>query len=112
MRELRAVLVMMPPLLADMVQQVLSDRFAASFPAEIDDIASAAARFGALSPDLVIAGSRSAALAFLEAAPGARGKILALSEDLTTLLRPDTGESAAFTSENLVVCAQKILQTI
>ena len=56
MRGLRAVLVTVPPLLADLIRHGLTSRAALLIVGELADPASAYAQFRALSPDVVIIG--------------------------------------------------------
>lgn len=103
MRGLRAVLVTVPPLLADLIRHVLTGRAEVSIVAELSDPASAGVQLGGLSPDIVIIGpggvppiDPAQVRAML---PGAR--VLVLSEDLTQLLGPGDDDIDALTPDTL-----------
>jgi DNA-binding NarL/FixJ family response regulator len=106
-RELRAVLVTMPPLLADLIRHVLASRVGVSIVAEINDPAIAAAQLRELAPDAVIIGP-SAVVRQLDAAqvrlllPGAR--VLAVSADLARLFGPGEDDVNEFTPDVLAQC--------
>jgi DNA-binding NarL/FixJ family response regulator len=102
--ELRAVLVTVPPLLADLTRRVLTSRVGLSIIAEFADPEIAILRLGDLAPDVVIIGlaanapSLSAALV-RSMLPQAR--VLALSADLTRLLGPGKDDVSELTPETL-----------
>lgn len=104
MPELRAVLVTVPPLLADLTRRVLTGRVGLSIVAEIADPQIAALSLRDLAPDVVIIGPAadheplSAALV-RSMLPHAR--VLALSADLTQLLGPGQDDVDEFTPETL-----------
>ena len=103
MRGFRAVLVTVPPLLADLIRHVLTNRAALVIVAELTEPASAYARLRALAPDVVIIGPASGTpvdAALVRAMlPGAR--VLVLSADLTQLLGPGEDDIDAFTPGTL-----------
>ena len=116
-KEFRAVLVMVPPLLADLIRHVVASRaeasgFALSIVAEICNPTDIGERLRELDPDIVIVGSAGAALLIDAAAIVPRARVLTLSADLARILGPGKGESVAFTPEVLVESLRNILQTI
>jgi DNA-binding NarL/FixJ family response regulator len=109
-RGLRAVLLTVPPLLADLIRHVLTSRAALQIVAELTDPDSVYARLRALAPDVVIIGPAGGAwpvdVALVRALlPGAR--VLVLSADLTQLLGPGEHDIVAFTPDSL---AARLLQ--
>jgi DNA-binding NarL/FixJ family response regulator len=101
---LRAVVVTVPPLLADLIRHVLTSRAGLPIVAELIDPDSAYAQLHALAPDVVIigpsGGPRPVDPALVRALlPQAR--VLALSADLTQLLGPGAQDSDAFTPDTL-----------
>jgi hypothetical protein len=104
LRKLRAVLVAAPPLLADLIRQVLTSRLGALIVAEIGDSDAAADILLDLAPDIVIIGPGGAAgpLAAAEVRrmlPNAL--VLALSADLLQVLGPGEGDVNELTPESL-----------
>jgi hypothetical protein len=106
MPELRAALVMVPPLLTDLITATLIPRLAASGLQLLVFTVPAAA-----APSTITSGFTAADLAILGPGAGARAiagtlfspatPMLALSADLSRLLGPAPGESAPFTPEIL-----------
>jgi hypothetical protein len=117
-KEFRAVLVMVPPLLADLIRHVVASRveasvFALSIVEEISDPTDIGPRLRALDPDIVIVGPAGAALLIDAAAiVPPRARVLTLSADLARILGPGKGESVAFTPEVLAGSLRNILRTI
>jgi len=115
--EFRAVLVTVPPLLADLIRHVLMSRieasgFALSIVAEICDLTNIGERLRALDPDVVIVGpvgtvSPMDAIVLLP-----RARVLTLSADLTHILGPGAGEIAPFTPDTLAERLLSVLRTI
>ncbi len=92
----RAVVVTVPPLLADLIRHVLTSRAGLPIVAELVDADSAYAHLRALPSG----GPRPVDPALVRALlPAAR--VLALSPDLTQLLGPGAQDSAAFTPDTL-----------
>jgi hypothetical protein len=102
MPELRAVLVLVPPLLAGLVRQVLAGRPpAVRVVAELGDAHNLAAELARLDVDVALLGAAvPRALVRAALAPGSR--ILSLSADLTELTGPGDDARRPFTSDNLV----------
>ena len=104
MPQLRAVLVGIPPLLADLTRQVLTRRADVSVVAELSNVETIAPGLLDLAPDVVIIGP-PAQIGTLTAArvrqmlPSAR--VLAISADLLYLLGPGEGVVSEFTPDNL-----------
>jgi DNA-binding NarL/FixJ family response regulator len=102
---LRAVLVALPPFLADIIRRVLTIRAGLLIIAEIANPEGAIQRLRELAPDVVVVGPAGAARRLDVAAIRAtlpQARVLALSEDLTRLLGPDEDEIAEFTADALV----------
>ena len=104
MRSLRAVLVAVPPFVADLIRRVLAERANVLIVAELFGPAAALARLHTLSPDVVILGeaARSSELdaeSVRLALPGAR--VLVLSADLTEIRGPGADDVATFTPNTL-----------
>jgi hypothetical protein len=116
-KEFRAVLVMVPPLLADLIRHVVASRaeasgFALSIVAEICNPTNIGERLRRLDPDIVIVGSAGAASLIGAAVIVPRARVLTLSADLAHIHGPGKGESVAFTPEVLAESLRNILQTI
>jgi hypothetical protein len=97
---LRAVLVAVPPLLADIIRQALIGRAGVWIIAEIAEPENALARLRDLAPDVVVVGPAAAPPSPTTAGirfglPQAR--VLALSPDLTRILGPAEGDVSEFT---------------
>lgn len=104
MRGLRAVLVTVPPLLADLIRHVLSHRAGLVIVGELADPGSAYARLRALSPDVVIIGPAGGARpvdAMLVRGMLPQARVLAVSADLTHLLGPGQDDIETFTPDTL-----------
>lgn len=101
----RAVVVMVPHLLADLIRHVLTSRVGLCIVAELADPESACERLRELAPDVVIAGpddtARPLNVALIRVMLP-RARVLALSADLTRLLGPDEGDIDEFTPDTLV----------
>jgi hypothetical protein len=101
----RAVLLGLPPLLAELVRHVTTGRAGLSIIAEIADLETAAERMLDLAPDVVIIGpaatSRNLSAARVRSMLP-RARVLALSADFTRLFGPGEDDVNEFTSENLV----------
>jgi DNA-binding NarL/FixJ family response regulator len=109
-RGFRAVLVTVPPLLADLIRHVLTSRAALVIVAELTDPVSAYARLRALAPDVVILGPARGtppvdAVLVRAMLPGVC--VLALSADLTQLHGPGEEDIDAFTPDTLVACLSR-----
>jgi hypothetical protein len=108
--ELRAVLVTVPPLLADLTRHVLTSRLGLSIIAEIPDPETAAERLRYLAPDIVIIGPAANTRRFNAARvrlmlPHAR--VLALSADFSQVLGPGEADVSEFTPQNLADCLRR-----
>jgi hypothetical protein len=102
MLELRVVLVLVPPLLADLLRQVLATRgWNVRTLGEFGNPRSVGKELAKLSPHVVLLGSPDSELLVSDALPP-DVRILSLSADLTQLLGPRPGERTAFTADNLV----------
>ena len=104
MPALRAVLVMVPPLLADLIRHVLTGRIDQIIVAEARDPADAARMLRDVPPDIVILGPHgTAGLPDPQAVRALlpRARVLALSADLAQLLGPEEGEVCTFTPDTL-----------
>jgi hypothetical protein len=107
LRELRAILVRVPPLLADLIRRLAGARLGPlgirfSIIAEFDDFDVAVGEFGRLVPHVVIVGR-------VVAPPPqhALARVLGLSADLTRIFGPGADEDAALTQESL---ARKLIE--
>jgi hypothetical protein len=106
MPELRAALVMVPPLLADLITATLIPRLARAgvqlsiFTAP-EAAASATAAYGVIAVDVAILGPGAAARALAETLLPPATPLLALAADLNRLLGPAAGENSPFTPEIL-----------
>ena len=118
--EIRAVLGMVPPLLADMIRQVVAARAAnlgaaLHIVAEIDDFTNIGARLDAHRPHLMILGPCATALT-----PSIRAQIylrtelrvLTLSSDLAQVLGPNVADCAPLTPDSLAQLVLEISQSI
>ena len=104
MPALRAVLVAVPPLLADVIRHALTSRASLRIIAEIAASRGAAQRLRDLAPDVVVVGPAGGVPWLHAAAVRAmlpRARVLALSADLTRVLGPDDGDDAEFTPDAL-----------
>jgi hypothetical protein len=114
--ELRTVLIMVPPLLADLLRRAASFRaentgVALSIIADLDDPHDLDERLALLMPDLLIFGPAAAARApHTRLPPGTRK--LTLSPDLAQILGPADGETAALTPEILAERLRRIAGSI
>ncbi len=99
MPELRAALVMMPPLLVDLITATLAARLA-DFGIKLE-IFSITTSSSAAAADVAILGPGTAARALAAALFPPAVPVLSLSADFTSLLGPDPGDSTQFTPENL-----------
>ncbi|MGO8855493.1 MAG: hypothetical protein ACLQO1_07255 [Steroidobacteraceae bacterium] len=117
MQELRAALILVPPLLADLVRHVAATRAAnlditLSIIAKIDDPAELVDLLGRLAPDLVIFGPSAAVSRATETRLPRGTRVLTLSADLKRILGPDEGESAPLTPESLAQRLREISRSI
>jgi hypothetical protein len=108
--KLRAVLVTVPPLLADLIRHVLISRVGVSIIAEIADPETATERLRALGPDVVIIGPAASGYSLDSALvrlmlPGAR--VLTLSADLNQLFGPGEADVNDFTPQTLADCLRR-----
>jgi hypothetical protein len=115
--QLRAVLVMVPPLLADLIRQVVASRaenlgVALSIIGEFDDSRDIDARLDLLAPDLVIFGTEVAASSAAPAAAAPERRLLTLSSDLAWVLGPNEGDVVPLTPDSLAHLLGDILQSI
>jgi hypothetical protein len=115
--QLRSVLVMVPPLLADLIRQVVASRaenlgVALSIVAEFDDSRDIDARLDLLAPDLVIFGTAVAASSIAPAAATPERRLLTLSSDLACVLGPNEGDIVLLTPDSLAHLLRDISQTI
>jgi hypothetical protein len=98
---LRAILVAVPPLLADILRHVLISRAGLQIVAEIPDLPDAEQRLPTLAPDIVIVGPDGPDGAHVRAAlPEAM--VLTLSRDLREIRGPGADDALIFTPETLV----------
>jgi hypothetical protein len=105
MPTLRAVLVTVPPLLADLVRHVTTGPPGLSIVAEISDLKTADQRLRELAPDVVILGAAATAGTLNAARVRSmlpRARVLALSADFTQLFGPNEDDVDEFTPETLV----------
>jgi hypothetical protein len=113
-RELRAVLVGVPPLLADLISRVATSRLAEydvrlSILAEIGDVASAGGRLAELAPDLAIVGQ--AETSRLPTELSARSiPLVVLSADLSHIVGPGPAEISPLTPESLVAALRAVIR--
>src|SRR5271167_2410720 len=89
MPELRTVLVIAPPLLADLIRRVLTNRCSVSVLVGIAEPADASKRLHELQPDVVIIGPASAPSPLPPAAAAPQARVLTISPDLSHILGPD-----------------------
>ena len=104
MPRLRAVLVMVPPLLRDLIRHALTSRVEVSIVADIAEAKGACRQLRDLAPDIVIvgpAGASSRLTAELVRSLLPHAQVLALSADLTTLLGPGEDDRSEFTPDTL-----------
>ena len=109
MRRLQAVLVTVPPLLADLIRHVLTSRAALLIVTELTDADSAYAQLPTLAPDVVIIGPAVGAQqvdAAIVRAMLPQARVLALSTDLTQLLGPGADDIDALTPDTLAARLQ------
>lgn len=109
MAELRTVLVIAPPLLADLIARVLTKRVDKSVKVEVAAPAEAGGRLSEVDPDVVITGPVRATSSFV-VPPGVR--VLSLSADLGHILGPNVDDIVEFTPDALAVRLIDILITI
>jgi hypothetical protein len=112
MPELRTVLVIAPPLLADLIRRVLTDRVTVSILPEIADPTDIGGRLRELAPDIVIVGPVGAASSLVAESAPSHTRVLFLSADLTHILGPNPGDIAPFAPETLAARLRDILITI
>ena len=110
MPELRTVLVIAPPLLADLIRRALSDRVEKSIRIEVAAPAEASERLLDVDPDVVIAGPLSASSPSVAGPP--RARVLSLSADLDLILGPNMDDVAPFTPDALAARLRDILARI
>jgi hypothetical protein len=110
--ELRTVLVVAPPLLADLIRRALTERVAISILPEITDLADIADRLRELSPDIAIIGPAGVVPSMDAASASSRTRVLSLSADLTVILGPKPGDIAPFTPATLAARVREILASI
>jgi DNA-binding NarL/FixJ family response regulator len=108
--ELRAVLVTVPPMLADLIRHVLTSRVGLSIISEIAAPEAAAESLRDLAPDLVIIGPSTDASPLSAAVvrnmlPHAR--VLTLSADLSRVFGPGEDDVAEFTPDTLAECLRR-----
>jgi hypothetical protein len=114
-RELRAVLLSVPPLLADLISRVATSRLEQygirlSILAEIADVASLGGRLAELAPDLAIMGQ--AAITRLPAGMMAPSiPALVLSADLSHIAGPGPDDMAPLTPESLVAALRAVIES-
>jgi hypothetical protein len=113
-RELRAVLVMMPPLLAGLVRNVVAVRFKQAdaqlaIVEEISDLEHLPQRLGATKPDLLIIGPASDASQKVAASIAAHTPVLTVSSNLNRILGPGPTDEVAFTPDALTRRLSEIL---
>lgn len=107
MRELRAALVSVSPLLTDLMRHVLDGRVQVTVVAELTDPEELPGIAG--TTDVVLLGSPSLLAAAREAAVG---ELLVLSDDLGELQRPTAELSVHLTIENLVKVLRQIAEDL
>ncbi len=110
MPELRAVLVTVPPMLADLIGHVLTSRVGLPIICEIADPEGAAESLRDLAPDVVIIGPTTHAQPL--SAAGVRtmlphARVLTLSADLSRLFGPGEDDVAEFTPDTLADCLRR-----
>jgi hypothetical protein len=114
-RELRAVLLSVPPLLADLISRVAASRLeqtgiGLSIVAEIADVASVGGRLAELAPDLAILSQ--AAISRLPAGVMAPSiPVLVLSTDLSYIAGPGPDDMAPLTPESLVAALLAVIES-
>ena len=101
MSGLRIAMVMVPPLLADLIRHGLDSRIGGATVIEFSDLQHAYTRLHEIAADIVIVGPLAAAQATLIQRLLPRAQVLTISPDLSRLVDLDTGESAAFTLDEL-----------
>ena len=111
MRELRTVLVMVPPLLAGLVRRVVAARFEQAdahftIVAETSDLNDFAGLLRAIDTDVVIIGAAGVASKLVEASIPVHARVLTLSSNLNQVLGPGPADVAPFTPDTL---AQRLL---
>jgi hypothetical protein len=109
MAEVRIVLVIAPPLLADLIKRVLTDGVDKSVKVEVAAPAEASRRLSEVGPDVVIKGLVRATSSFV-VPPSAR--VLSLSADLGHILGPNADDIVEFTPDALVARLIDTLITI
>jgi hypothetical protein len=130
-RELRVVLVRVPPFLADLIRHVIAPRFeqrrleqcggrpmaeplgaALSIVSEISDTPDIRELIERMAPHVVILGSAAAVSLGAEAPLPSDVRVLTLSRDLTRVYGPGQGDSATFTPDVLADRLLDIAETI
>jgi hypothetical protein len=112
-RELRAVLVGVPPLLADLISRVATSRLEQydirlSILAEISDVASVGGRLAELIPDLAIVG-QAAASRLTAGMIASSIPVLVLSADLSYIAGPGPNNAAPLTPESLIAALRAVI---
>ena len=108
MPELRAVLVLVPPLLADLIRQVLATRgLEVRIAAELSDPRIISTEMAALSAHVALLGSTDL-LHLVGGSLSSETRILSLSRDLTELIGPGDRDRVPFTADNLVKALRDI----
>ena len=103
------VLVIAPPLLADLIARVLTERVGKSVKIELIAPIEAGRRLSEVAPDVIIAGPVRAISSFV-VPPGVR--VLSLSADLGHILGPNLDDIVEFTPDALAARLIDILITI
>jgi hypothetical protein len=106
MAKVRTVLVIAPPLLADLIRRVLTDRVDKSVKVEVASPAETSRRLSEVDPDVVIKGPARAISSFV--APP-RVRVLSLSADLGDILGPNADDIIEFTPDALVT---RLIETL
>ncbi len=117
MRELKTVLVMVSPLLADLIRYVAESRIKQpharlSIIAQISDLAHLPRELRDMKPDLVIFGPASEAAQRAAASMTARFRVLTLSANLSSVSGPGAEDIDSLTLDTLTRRLRDILQEI
>lgn len=116
MKERRVVLVMVPPLLADLIKHVLEARIRRdveiSIIADDEHAQDIGERVRRLAPDVLIVRAMVAPSLWAEVSHRHLVRVLSLSDDLTGIHGPGPGDSAPLTPDVLAELLHGVLASI
>lgn len=109
MRELRILMVMVPPLLVDLVRHIVGDRLGLS-GVTLEVVDRIAEDLSDAPPDLMIIDQNTAPLAFLTKSLSGPTKVLIMSADHTVIFGPGPNDVAPLTPQSLATHILNISQ--